>query len=50
MYRAFPQKEYAQRAQIETIFSVIQRKLSSRAPRPQLARANPPSPAPRAHL
>ena len=32
MYRAFPQKEYAQRAKIETIFSVIQRKLSSRAP------------------
>ena len=32
MYRAFPQKEYGQRAQIETIFSVIKRKLSSRAP------------------
>ena len=32
MYRAFPQKEYRQRAQIETIFSVIKRKLSSRAP------------------
>jgi hypothetical protein len=32
MYRAFPQKEYAQRAKIETIFSVIKRKLSSRAP------------------
>jgi len=32
MYRAFPQKEYGQRAKIETIFSVIKRKLSSRAP------------------
>src|SRR5580704_5693039 len=32
MYRAFPQKEYGQRAKIETIFSVIKRKLSTRAP------------------
>src|ERR1700676_1415138 len=32
MYRAFPQKEYAQRAKVETIFSVVKRKLSSRAP------------------
>ena len=31
-YRAFPQKEYAQRAQIATIFSGMKRKLSSRAP------------------
>ena len=32
MYRAFPQKEYGQRAKIETVFSVVKRKLSSRAP------------------
>jgi len=32
MYRAFPQKKYAQRAKVETIFSVVKRKLSSRAP------------------
>jgi hypothetical protein len=37
MYRAFPQKEYRQRAKIETIFSVIKRKLSSRAPGRSLA-------------
>jgi hypothetical protein len=32
MHRAFPQKLYRQRAKIETIFSVVKRKLSSRAP------------------
>jgi hypothetical protein len=32
MYRRFPRKRYAQRAKIETIFSVVKRKLSSRAP------------------
>ena len=32
MYRRFPQQRYAQRAKIETIFSVVKRKLSSRAP------------------
>jgi len=32
MYRAFPQKAYGQRAKVETIFSVVKRKLSSRAP------------------
>jgi len=32
MYRAFPQKEYGQRAKVETVFSVVKRKLSSRAP------------------
>src|SRR5207245_10807952 len=32
MYRAFPEKPYRQRAKIETIFSVVKRKLSSRAP------------------
>src|SRR5216684_1297326 len=32
MYRAFPQKKYGQRAKVETIFSVVKRKLSSRAP------------------
>ena len=37
MYRAFPQKHYGQRAKIETIFSVVKRKLSSRAPGRSLA-------------
>jgi hypothetical protein len=32
MFRAFPEKPYRQRAKIETIFSVVKRKLSSRAP------------------
>ena len=32
MYRAFPEKPYRQRAKIETIFSAVKRKLSSRAP------------------
>jgi|SRR5579863_3045993 len=32
MYRAFPRKPYGQRAKIETMFSVVKRKLSSRAP------------------
>jgi len=32
MHRKFPQKQYGQRAKIETIFSVVKRKLSSRAP------------------
>jgi len=32
MYRAFPQKEYGQRAKVETVFSVVKRKLSARAP------------------
>src|SRR6267378_1876626 len=32
MFRAFPEKPYRQRAKIETIFSAIKRKLSSRAP------------------
>ena len=32
MYRQFPRKRYGQRAKIETIFSVVKRKLSSRAP------------------
>ncbi|MGH9744226.1 MAG: transposase [Candidatus Acidiferrum sp.] len=32
MHRKFPQKRYGQRAKIETIFSVVKRKLSSRAP------------------
>jgi hypothetical protein len=32
MYLAFPQKPYGQRAKVETIFSVVKRKLSSRAP------------------
>lgn len=37
MFRAFPQKPYRQRAKIETIFSAIKRKLSSRAPGRSLA-------------
>jgi hypothetical protein len=37
MYRAFPQQQYGQRAKIETIFSVVKRKLSSRAPGRSLA-------------
>lgn len=32
MYRAFPEKPYRQRSKVETIFSVVKRKLSSRAP------------------
>jgi hypothetical protein len=32
MFRAFPEKPYRQRAKIETIFSVVKRKRSSRAP------------------
>ena len=32
MFRAFPEKPYRQRAKIETIISVVKRKLSSRAP------------------
>jgi len=32
MFRAFPEKPYRQRAKIETIFSAVKRKLSSRAP------------------
>jgi Transposase DDE domain/Transposase domain (DUF772) len=32
MHRRFPQKRYGQRAKIETIFSVVKRKLSARAP------------------
>lgn len=32
MFRAFPKKPYRQRAKIETIFSAVKRKLSSRAP------------------
>lgn len=37
MFRAFPKKPYRQRAKIETIFSVVKRKLSSRAPGRSLA-------------
>jgi hypothetical protein len=37
MYQAFPQKEYGQRAKVETVFSVVKRKLSSRAPGRSLA-------------
>jgi hypothetical protein len=32
MFRAFPEKPYRQRTKVETIFSVVKRKLSSRAP------------------
>ena len=37
MHRAFPRKHYGPRAKIETIFSVVKRKLSSRAPGRSLA-------------
>jgi len=37
MYRAFPEKLYRQRTKVETIFSVVKRKLSSRAPGRSLA-------------
>ncbi len=37
MHGKFPQKRYGQRAKIETIFSVVKRKLSSRAPGRSLA-------------
>jgi len=32
MFRAFPKKPYRQRAKIESVFSAVKRKLSSRAP------------------
>jgi hypothetical protein len=32
MHRAFPQKPYAPRAKVETVFSVVKRKLSKKAP------------------
>src|SRR6266404_3646701 len=32
MYRNFPQKPYGPRAKVETVFSVVKRKLSARAP------------------
>jgi IS5 family transposase len=37
MFRAFPEKLYRQRAKIESIFSAVKRKLSSRAPGRSLA-------------
>src|SRR5713101_1324718 len=37
MYRAFPEKLYRQRTKVETIFSVVKRKLYSRAPGRSLA-------------
>lgn len=37
MFRAFPKKHYRQRAKIETVFSTVKRKLSSRAPGRSLA-------------
>jgi len=32
MFRAFPKRPYRQRAKIESVFSAVKRKLSSRAP------------------
>ena len=32
MRRRFPRKRYSQRAQVESIFSAVKRKLSTRAP------------------
>lgn len=37
MFRAFPKKPYRQRSKIESVFSAVQRKLSSRAPGRSLA-------------
>jgi Transposase DDE domain len=37
MYRAFPERPYRQRSKIETVFSVVKRKRSSRAPGRSLA-------------
>ena len=37
MFRAFPKKPYRQRAKIESVFSAVKRKLSSRAPGRSLA-------------
>lgn len=37
MFRAFPKKPYRQRAKIESVFSTVKRKLSSRAPGRSLA-------------
>jgi len=37
MFRAFPKKPYRQRAKIESLFSAVKRKLSSRAPGRSLA-------------
>jgi hypothetical protein len=37
MFRAFPKKPYRQRTKVETIFSAVKRKLSSRAPGRSLA-------------
>ena len=32
MRRAFPRRQYSRRALVETVFSTVKRKLSSRAP------------------
>jgi hypothetical protein len=32
MRRRFPRKRYSQRAQVESVFSVVKRKLSAKAP------------------
>jgi hypothetical protein len=37
MYRKFPHKLYGPRAKVETVFSVIKRKLSAKAPGRSLA-------------
>src|SRR5207249_9709860 len=37
MFRAFPKKPYRQRSKIESVFSAVKRKLSSRAPGRSLA-------------
>ncbi len=44
MFRAFPKKPYRQRAKVESIFSAVKRKLSSRAP----GRSHPDPPSPTA--
>src|SRR5579859_4160525 len=50
MFRAFPKKPYRQRAKIETVFSTVKRKLSSRATGRSLTIQIRQAPAARSHL
>ena len=49
-YRNFPQTKYGQRAKVESVFSVVKRKLVGTRSGPSLGHANPTSPPPRTHL
>src|SRR6266404_1374396 len=49
MFRAFPKKPYRQRAKIESIFSAVKRKLSSRAPHRSERRVPPHRAIPAEH-